>query len=121
MAARATGPVVLLIEANGHGGPVPWTIFAVPSSQRASAEAALKDDLVSRQSQKVRDASAMGGPAETIYVLVEGGADGIRRAEELLGPLGKKLSGADGESLYAKFKAEEEAASVGMGLFFTED
>lgn len=100
---------------------MPWTLFAVPSSQRTGVDAALKDDLVSRQSLKVRDAHALGGPADTTYVLVEGGADGVRRAEELLGPLGKKLSGADGEALYAKFKAEEEAASTGMGLFFTED
>lgn len=98
-----------------------WILFAVPSAQRAGLDAALKDDLLSRQSQKVRDAAAMGGPKETTYVLIEGGADGLRRAEELLGPLGKRLTGSDGESLYEKFKAEEEAASAGMGLFFTEE
>ncbi len=100
---------------------MPWILFAVPSAQRAALDAALKDDLISRQSQKVRDASALGGPADTTYVLIEGGSDGIRRAEELLGPLGKRLTGAEGESLYERFKAEEEAASAGMGLFFTED
>ncbi len=98
-----------------------WILFAVPTAQRASLDGALKDDTVSRQSQKVRDASALGGPGDTTYVLVEGTPEGIRRAEELLGPLGKKLAGADAESLYAKFKAEEEAASAGMGLFFTEE
>lgn len=98
-----------------------WTLFAVPSSQRAPLDAALKDDTVSRQSQTVRDASALGGPAGETYVLVEGSADGVRRAEELLGPLGKKLAGPDGEALYGRFKADEDAASSGMGLFFTEE
>lgn len=98
-----------------------WILFSVPSAQRAALDAALKDDVLSRQSQKVRDAFAMGGPKETTYVLIEGGPDGLRRAEELLAPLGPRLGGADGESLYARFKAEEEAASAGMGLFFTEE
>lgn len=98
-----------------------WILFAVPSTQRTNVDAALKDDTISRQSQKVRDAAAMGGPADTTYVLIEGTPEGIRRTEELFGPLGKRLVGTDGESLYARFKAEEEAASVGMGLFFTED
>jgi 3-hydroxyisobutyrate dehydrogenase-like beta-hydroxyacid dehydrogenase len=100
---------------------VPWSLFAIPAAQRAQLDAALKDDTVSRQSQKVRDAAALGGPAGETYVLVEGSADGVRRADELLTPLGKKLTGADGDGLYAKFKAEEEAASAGMGLFFTEE
>ena len=98
-----------------------WILFAVPTAQRTSLEAALKDDTISRQSQKVRDAAAMSGPSDTTYVLIEGTPDGIRRSEELFGPLGKRLVGPEGESLYARFKAEEEAASVGMGLFFTED
>ena len=97
-----------------------WTIFTVPSSKRTELDAALKDDVVSRQSQKVREAAAMGGPSGETYVLVEGGAEAVKRAEELLGPVGKKLAAADGEALYRRFKDEEEAASAGMGLFFTE-
>lgn len=98
-----------------------WTIFSVPSEKRAELDGALKDDLVSRQSQKVRDAAAMGGPSGATYVLVEGTPDGVKKAEELLGKAGTKLPTADAEALYRRFKDEEEAASVGMGLFFTED
>ncbi len=98
-----------------------WTIYRVPSSRRAEAEAALRDDVVSRQSQKVRDASALGGPSDSIYVLVEGAPDAVRRAEELLGPLGARLAPPESEALLARFKDEEEAASAGMGLFFTDE
>jgi len=97
-----------------------WTIFSVPSDRRTDLDAALKDDVVSRQSQKVRDGASVGAAAGTTVVLVEGSADGVRRAEELLGPVGTRVGGADAEKLYRRLKDEEEAASAGMGLFFTE-
>ncbi len=97
-----------------------WTLFTVPNSKRAELDAVLHDDQLSRQSQKVRDAKALGGPADTVYVLLEGAPEAVRRAEELLGPVGTRLSAADAETLYRKFKDEEESASAGMGLFFTE-
>ncbi|HYA58581.1 MAG TPA: hypothetical protein VEH57_09025 [Thermoplasmata archaeon] len=97
-----------------------YTIFTVPSAKRAELDAALKDDTVSRQSQKLREAAAMGGPAGETYVLIEGAAEAVRHAEELLAKVGTKLPTADGEALYRRFKDEEEAASAGMGLFFTE-
>jgi hypothetical protein len=98
-----------------------WTLFAIPSSKRSELDSGLKDDLVSRQSQTVRDAAVMGGPSDTVYVLVEGSAEGVRRAESLLTPVGTPLRGADADRLYRRFKDEEEAASAGMGLFFTEE
>jgi hypothetical protein len=97
-----------------------WTIYHVLASKRTELDAALHDDLVSRQSQKVRAASALGGPADALYVLVEGTTEGVRRAEELLGPIGKRLGPPESETLHARFKEEEEAASAGMGLFFTD-
>jgi hypothetical protein len=99
---------------------MPWTLLSVPSSKRAELDATLKDDVLSRQSQKLREAAAMGGPADATYVLIEGSADAVRRADELLGKVGTKVPAADAEALYRRFKDEEEAASAGMGLFFTE-
>jgi len=97
-----------------------WTIFSVPSAKRTELDAALRDDVVSRQSQKVRAAGALGGPADALYVLVEGSPEAIRRTEELLGTVGKRLIAPESDALLVRFKEEEEAASAGMGLFFTE-
>jgi len=97
-----------------------WTLFSVPTTKRSELDAALKDDRVSRQSQKIRDAAAMGGPSGATYVLVEGAADAVKKAEELLAAIGTRLPPAEAEPLYQKFKDEDEAASAGMGLFFTE-
>jgi hypothetical protein len=97
-----------------------WTLFSVPSAKRSELDDALKDDTLSRQSQKVRDAKAMGGPADTLYVLLEGSVDAMKRGDELLAPVGTKLPAAEAEPLYRRFKDEEESASAGMGLFFTD-
>jgi hypothetical protein len=97
-----------------------WTLFAVPNSKRTELDAVLHDDQLSRQSQKVRDAKSLGGPADSVYVLLEGSAEAMRRGEELLVPVGTRLPTSEAEALYRKFKDEEEAASAGMGLFFTE-
>jgi|HubBroStandDraft_1064217.scaffolds.fasta_scaffold00319_27 hypothetical protein len=98
-----------------------WTLFSVPSSKRGELDAVLKDDILSRQSQKVRDAKAMAGPADATYVLLEGSADAMKRGDELLAPVGTKLPPNEAEPLYRKFKEEEESASAGMGLFFTDE
>jgi hypothetical protein len=97
-----------------------WTLFLVPNSKRSELDAVLQDDQISRQSHKLRDAGSQGGPAGETYVLLEGAADVLAKADALLGPIGKKLTGNDGEALYRRFKDEEESASAGMGLFFTE-
>jgi hypothetical protein len=101
-------------------GPMAWTLFLVPSTKRPDLDQVLKDDQLSRQSQKIRDAGTAGGPSGELYVLLEGGSEAMGRADSLLGPLGKKLTGTDGETVYRKLKDEEESASAGMGLFFTE-
>ena len=97
-----------------------WTLFSVPGTKRTELDAVLKDDRVSRQSQTVRDAATMGGPSGSTYVLVEGAADAVARAQELLTPIGTRPPPPEAEKLYRQFKDEEEAASAGMGLFFTE-
>ncbi len=97
-----------------------YTVFSVPSAKRTELDTVLKDDLVSRQSQKLRVASAMGGPADAVYVLIEGVEGAVHRAEELLSAVGTRLPTTEGEALYRRFKDEDEAASAGMGLFFTE-
>ncbi|HEV2317175.1 MAG TPA: hypothetical protein VGV89_06340 [Thermoplasmata archaeon] len=97
-----------------------WTLHRVPNTRRSELDAALKDDMISRQSHKLRDAATLGGPAGEVYVLVEGSAEAIARADQLLEPAGPKLPAAEGEPLYRRLKEEDDSASAGMGLFFTE-
>jgi hypothetical protein len=97
-----------------------WTLFAVPSAKRTELDQVLHDDQLSRQSQKVREAPSLGGPANTLFVLLEGSPEAVKRGEELLGAVGTRLPAPEAEKLHHQLKDEEEAASAGMGLFFTE-
>ena len=97
-----------------------WTIFSVPTAKRAELDTALADDIVGRQSRKLRDAPTFGGASGELYVFIEGSPEGVARAEELLSQVGKKLPTADADALERKLREEDDAASAGMGLFFTE-
>jgi hypothetical protein len=98
-----------------------WTLFIVPSTKKGELDEILKDDHISRQSQKIRDAGSIGGKSGELYVLIEGLPDAVLRAEDFLSRVGTKLPAPDAEALYRRFKDEEESASAGMGLFFTEE
>lgn len=103
-----------------HRRPMAWVIFDVPNDRRSRLDAVLHDDIVARQSHKLRDAGTMGGRSGHIYIQIEGSAEAIARAEQLLHDVGEKLSPKDADVLRARLQEEDEAASAGMGLFFTE-
>lgn len=97
-----------------------WVIFDVPSDRRAQLDAVLQDDVVARQSHKRRDAATLGGRSGHLYIQVEGSPDAVARAEKMLLDVGEKLPAHEAEALRARLQEEDEAASAGMGLFFTE-
>jgi hypothetical protein len=98
-----------------------WTLFIVPTTKKTELDTVLHDDQLSRQSQKIRDAASAGGKSGELYVLIEGSEDAMKHADTLLGTVGTKPAKSDADALYKKFKDEEESASAGMGLFFTEE
>jgi len=97
-----------------------WTIFQVPSDRRAKLDEVLRDEIIARQSHKLRDAATLGGPSGNLYVQIEGSAEAVTKAESMLRDLGTKLPPKEADALRARLQEEDEAASSGMGLFFTE-
>ncbi|MGI0053149.1 MAG: hypothetical protein ACREC5_04295 [Thermoplasmata archaeon] len=97
-----------------------WILFTVPNGRRGDLDTVLGDDQLARQSRTIRDAASAGGPAGELYVLMEGSSEAIARAEGLLAPVGRRLPPVEAEPVYRRLKDEEENASAGMGLFFTE-
>ncbi|MCI4322920.1 MAG: hypothetical protein L3K03_02685 [Thermoplasmata archaeon] len=97
-----------------------WALFDVESSKRADLDTVLRDDILARQSQKLRDAATLGGKPGQLYVLIEGSEEAVRRAETMLAPVGRHLPPAEADPILAKLRDEEDSASAGMGLFFTE-
>ncbi len=97
-----------------------YTIFLVPTAKRTELEEILKEDRIARQSHKLREASAVGGPAGEYCVQIEGAADVVKDAERRLAAIGAAPPPAEKERIHQVFVAEDDAASAGMGLFFTE-
>jgi hypothetical protein len=103
-----------------HPPPMPWVLFDVPNDRRSKLDEVLRDDLIGRQSQKIRDAATLGGPSGHVYVQIEGSPEAVSRAEMMLKEIGSPLAPKEAEALRGRLQAEDEAASEGMGLFFTE-
>ncbi|MFQ6060813.1 MAG: hypothetical protein ACE5KV_05925 [Thermoplasmata archaeon] len=95
-----------------------YVLFKVPVEKRGKVNQLLKDDLVSRQSIIVRDASALMMEGKETYVLIEGSDEALKKAEELFEEIGEKLEGKEAEDIYSKIKEKEEDATGGMGLLF---
>jgi hypothetical protein len=102
---------------NGRGFHM-HAIFKVPVENKGKVDQLLKDDLVSRQSITVRDASALSMEGKETYVLIEGSDEALEKADELFEEIGEKLEGGDAEATFSKIKEKEEEAQGGMGLLF---
>jgi hypothetical protein len=97
-----------------------WIIFEVPNIQRSKLDEVLRDDVVARQSHKLRDAATLGGRSGYLLVQIDGSTEAVARAEGMLKDIGTKLPPKEAEALRARLQEEDESASAGMGLFFTE-
>lgn len=97
-----------------------WVIFEVPNDRRAKLDEVLRDEVIARQSHKLRDAATLGGRSGHVYIQIDGSPEAVSKAETMLHDIGSKLPSKDAEALRARLQEEDEAASAGMGLFFTE-
>jgi hypothetical protein len=95
-----------------------YVIFSVEKSQVSKVNQILRDDLVSRQSIVLRDASALNIEKDVRYVLIEGTDEAIKKAEELFTDVGKKEDDEEAKNIYNKIKSEESDAAQGVGLIF---
>ncbi len=97
-----------------------WVIFEVPNDRRSKLDEVLRDDLLARQSHKLRDAATVGGRSGHLIIQIDGSPDAVAKAETMLRDVGSRLPAKDAEALRARLQEEDEAASQGMGLLFTE-
>lgn len=95
-----------------------YAIFRVEKSQAGKINRILKDDLISRQSISIRDASALTIDKDVRYVLIEGADEAIKKAEELFKDVGIKEDEEEAKNIYNKIKSEEGDVAHGVGLIF---
>jgi len=95
-----------------------YVIFSVKRECVNKIDTVLQDDIVSRQSIVIRDAQALGFDKNVRFVLIEGAAAALQRAEELFKEIAEKEPDVDAQKIYSKFKEQDETVDVGMGLLF---
>ena len=95
---------------------MPYQVYRVKSADRARLDAALGDDVLSRQSLQVRDARHFGRPGGDLYLFVDGSEAGIVRADALLLDFAERAP--DAERLHAQLAEEDDAAASGLGSIF---
>lgn len=95
---------------------MPYQVYRVNATDRPRLEAAMADDILSRQSLQVRDARHFGKPGGDVYLFVDGSEAGILRADALLLEFAERAP--DAEALHAQLAAEDDAAASGLGSIF---
>jgi len=98
---------------------MPYAIFEVKAAEAGKIQTMLQDEIVSKQSIVIRDASSLNMKDEVSYLKVEGSAEGLKRAEELAKELGmKKLPDKKALKINEKIKEQEDSAATGIGMIF---
>jgi rubrerythrin len=76
------------------------------------------DDVISRQTVNFREARALGFDKEGYYLEIEGSAEAIHKAKELLAHKAKEVSGHEKDAVLKKIAEQEESAAEGFGALF---
>lgn len=95
---------------------MPFQVYRVRSADRARLEAALGDDILSRQSLVLRDARHFGLPGDFVYLFVDGSEAGIIRADGVLLDFAERAP--DAAALHERLRAEEDEAASSLGSIF---
>ena len=96
-----------------------YVIFEVKSENLGKINQMLKDDVVSRQSILMRDASSLSMDRQVSFLKIEGSEAGLKRAKELAKELEfTKLDQKKAEDINKKIMEQEESAADGMGMIF---
>lgn len=95
-----------------------YTILKVEKKDSGRIDELYKDDTVSRQSIIRRDGFSLELKDDSIYILVEGSEDAIKKAKEISSTFSKALEGKELEEVYKKFKAQDDKSLEGLGSIF---
>jgi glutamate synthase domain-containing protein 3 len=93
-------------------------VFIVDNENKGKLRDVTNDDLISRQSITLRDASALSIDKEAQVLIIEGEDGALDRARELLKEIGEEQDEAKASEIVAKVKSEEEDAAEGVGFIF---
>lgn len=89
-------------------------VFLVSGENKNKAEQELKkDDLVSRGSITIREASSLGIKEEGYFIVIDASEGAMKRAEEIMKELGEKYK--EKEKVLKRIEEQESSAIEGFG------
>lgn len=96
-----------------------YMIFEVKREGTRKIDQVIRDDIISRQSITVRDASSLDIKKDITFVKIEGSNEAIKRAETLFKEIGvKKIGKKDADLVNEKIASQDDSAAKGMGMIF---
>ena len=96
-----------------------YMIFEVKREGTRKIDQVIRDDIISRQSITVRDASSLDIKKDITFVKIEGSDKAIKRAEMLFKEIGvKKIGKKDANLVNEKIASQDDSAAEGMGMIF---
>ncbi len=97
-----------------------YAVFEIEAGKEGDAKMLEQDDLISRQTITIRNATALGLEGDSTYIKIEGSDEALKRATGMVADneLGEKLSEKEAQEIYDTIAEEEENASQGMGMIF---
>ncbi len=94
-----------------------YAIFEANKEKMNDANTVINDDIVSRQSIVIREASALGVDKDIQIILIEGADEAVARAKDMFKDKDIKES-TEADVFYKKIKEQESNAASGMGMIF---
>ena len=97
-----------------------YAVFRVESDHLGKAKRILNDDMLSRQSSWIKEASSLGLEGNHYLVVIEGTDEAIVRAKDMFSSesAGELLKDDEAKTIYDRIKEEEDSAVAGMGAIF---
>lgn len=95
---------------------MPFRVYRIKNADRPKLDAAMGDDILSRQSLRVTDAKHFGASGDWVYLFVDGEEKGMMRADALVLEFAERAPDAD--ELHRKLQDEDDAAAAGLGSIF---
>lgn len=97
---------------------MPFICFVKRENAKKAEEILKKDDICSRQSIGVRDASSLNIKEEGSFFIIDGTEEGINRCKELIKDFIEKIDESKLKEAENKVKEEQDKATEGFGGIF---
>lgn len=95
-----------------------YTILKIEKKDSGRIDELYKDDTVSRQSIIRRDGISLELKDDSIYVLIDGSEEAIKKVKEIASTFSKTLERKELEEVYKRFKAQDDKSLEGLGSIF---